>query len=43
MDALAEASTHAGGETDTGLAELVAQAIGSGHGVFPALLAVAFQ
>ena len=40
---LAESSAHAGRQFDAGFAKLVAQAVGGGHRVFPALLAVAFE
>lgn len=43
MGAFAEGSAHASCELDTGFAELIAQAVGGGEGVFPALLAVAFE
>ena len=43
VGAFAEAAAQAGGEADAGLAELVAQFVGRGEGIFPALLAIAFQ
>ena len=43
VHALAEASAHAGSQAHAGFAELVAQAVGGGHRVFPALLAIAFE
>src|SRR5437899_4358330 len=36
-------SAHTPSQTDAGLAELVAQAVGRGHCIFPALLAVALE
>lgn len=43
MSSLAETSAHARSQTYTGLAEFVAQAVGGGHRVFPALLAIPFK
>ena len=43
MGPLAETSAHARSQTYAGLAEFVAQAVGSGHRVFPALLAIALE
>ena len=43
MRAFAEAAPHPRGQRDAGLAELVAQAVGGGQRVFPALLPAAFK
>ena len=43
MRAFAESSPHPRRQRDAGLAELVAQAIGGGQCVFPALLPAAFK
>src|ERR1700691_91460 len=43
VDTFAEGSAHACGQAYAGFAEFVAQAVGGSHGVFPALLAVAFE
>src|SRR5271163_3841395 len=43
MSTLAEAAFQAGGEQHTGLPKLVAQTIGGGQGLLPALTAFAFD
>jgi hypothetical protein len=43
MRALKERTSHPGGQTYTGFSISVAQFIGSGERVFPALLASAFE
>ena len=43
MCALAEGSAHADSQAYAGLSKLVPQAIGSGQGVLPALLAISIE
>ena len=43
MRTLAERAAQAGSETNTGIAEFIAQFVGRAERVFPALLPVAFE